>query len=705
MYWVAAVLGLIAVAFVSPLAALVFAVLGGVFVTVKEMRAPAAKDENPPEDTSVVAALQQQMQKLTQRMGELERQVARLSTHVVPRASPAEEALADSTVLPVAAPSSLEPVAAPILTVPREGESAASVEPLIAEPVLRLPVALPSAVTTTTSSPSSPGASTPAPVPTSAPAARLNPSPVAPVAPEPSLIERLPAPVREFILGGNTLVKVGVLLLFLGLAFLLRYAAERVSVSLPLRYASVAGVGVALVAVGWWLRDRRQAYALILQGAGIGVFYLTTLSAMKLHPLIEPSLGFAFLLAVTLLSGVLAVLQNAQALALVAALEGFAAPVLVSTGSSSAVGLFTYLTVLNLGIAGMAWFKAWRPLHLVALVGTLTLASLWAQARYTPADFAVTQAFLLLLGVLFSGMGLMFARRSLLDGGVDATASLGQRAGQALVRVGRVDSALVFGAPLSAFAMQYLLVREIPLGPALAALGFGLFHVCWARLALAQRQPGLLLLAEAYVIVAVLFGTLAIPLGLEGRWTGAAWAVEAAGMYWLGVRQQRPYARLFALLVLGAATWKLLGETTWGLTPGAPWLQGSTLGPVLLSASCSTVLWLASRQLLARGAAPSDTGSAPSPTGVLKALEAGGLALLPWLAVMAINLLPWIWLAPIWAPAGSAALAWGLYAGAQRWTYAPLRPVVLTLQGLPPPRVVRCWPMAGRPWPVRCLLR
>ena len=194
MYWLLAVLVLIAVAFVSPLAVLVFAVLGGVFVTVKEMRAPAAKDENPPEDPSVVAALQQQMQKLTQRMGELERQLARLSTHAVPRASPAEEAVAENTVLPAAAPSSLEPVSAPILTVPRADESAASVVPRVAEPVLRLPVSPTSAAPTATSSPSSPGASTPAPVPISAPAARPNPSPVAPVAPEPSLIERLPAP-------------------------------------------------------------------------------------------------------------------------------------------------------------------------------------------------------------------------------------------------------------------------------------------------------------------------------------------------------------------------------------------------------------------------------------------------------------------------------------------------------------------------------
>ncbi|WP_396269664.1 DUF2339 domain-containing protein [Ideonella sp.] len=694
MKWLAAVGGLIVGAFISPVAAFIMAVAGWFVGGAMSKSAAPAKDETPTVDPEDVAALRRQVQKLGQRVSELESQVAQLARGMVPGAPPASAAAATA-----ATPTATEKPAAPAtpvrpepaeesrLTLPSEGKPATAPLVITPAPVARVPVApaaVSSAAPASTAQPIEAASLSPTPTAASsaasaAPGPRPAFTPAPPAAPEPSLIERLPAPMREFLLGGNTLVKVGVVLLFLGLAFLLRYAAERTTVPIPLRYAGVAGLGAALLAVGWWLRERRQAYALILQGAGIGVFYLTTLAAMKLHPLIEPSVGFAFLLAVTVLSGVLAVLQNAQALAVVAALEGFAAPVLVSTGSTSPVGLFTYLTVLNLGIAGMAWFKAWRPLHLIALVGTLTLSGAWAQARYTPDHYAVTQAFLLLFGVLFSGIGLMFARRSLLDGGVDATASLGQRAGQALLRVGRVDSALVFGAPVSAFALQYLLVREMPLGPALAAVGFGLFHLLLARLALAQRQPGLMLLAEAYVIVAVLFGTLAIPLGLEGRWTGAAWAVEAAGMFWLGLRQQRPYARVFALAVLGGATWKLLGEMSLSLNPNAPWLQGSTLGPVLLAASCAMVLWLAHQQ----GEADVEPeGSPGEPLATLPVLEATGLAALPWLAVGALNLLPWIWLTPIWAPAGTAALGLALYIAAQRWAYEPLRPVVLALQGL-----------------------
>jgi uncharacterized membrane protein len=685
MNWIVGLFGAFLGAIHSPFGAVLLGVISFLVVsalTKSDAKVPseaadggALKEVKPPEEPVDGDSLRRQVQTLEQRLDKLERQVAKIASN--PAASGAEVQAAKPSVSPVTTVTAMETAArmpATALSDPRQAANSSATAPEVAiSPRPPAPLAV-------HSSKPAPGDAKPVVTTVSVPKPAQTPMP--PVLAKPGLMERLPGPVREFIFGGNTLVKVGVILLFLGLTFLLRYAAERVSVPLPMRYASVAGVGAALLLVGWWLRERRQAYALILQGAGIGVFYLTTLAAMKLHPLIDPSLGFAFLLAVTVLSGVLAVLQNAQALAVVATLEGFAAPVLVSTGSTSPLSLFTYLAVLNVGIAGMAWFKAWRALHLMALVGTLTLSVAWAQARYTTDHYLVTQSFLLLFGVLFSGMGLMFARRSLLDGGVDATASLGQRAGQALVRVGQVDSALVFGAPVSAFALQYLLVREMTLGPALAALGFGLFYLLWARLALAQRQPGLMLLTEAYLIVAVLFGTLAIPLGLEGRWTGAAWAVEAAGMFWLGLRQQRPYARVFALLVMGGATWKLLGETSLSLNPDTPWLQGSSMGPLLLAAGAGVVLWLAARHRPALDDAGQNASLPNEPPAYLQGLEASGLALLPWLAVGALNLLPWLWLPPVWAPAGSAALALGLFIAVRNRGYASLRPVVLALQAL-----------------------
>jgi uncharacterized membrane protein len=653
----------------SPVAGVVLALLGAVFTPkivaaikgagpAPNDRASAAPGFTPtdfvpnaePDPDDVVSQLCVQVANLERRLAQVEQQLAQgqtsapavvLARQVQPDAAPVQTpspvpkpstVVAQPALVSAAHANATLPLAVPIpVTAPASAQVAAT------------PITPPAAAAVVAPSPAVP--------PQPKPITPAVPRAVQPPAPPPlSFAERLPAPVRNFIFGGNTLVKVGVLLLFLGLAFLLRYAAERVSVPVPLRYTGVMLVGVVLLVIGWLLRHKRSSYALILQGAGIGVFYLTTLAAMKLHALIPPTAGFAFLFGVAVLSAVLAVLQNSMALAVVAALEGFAAPVLVSTGSNNPWGLFSYLSVLNVGIFVVAWFKAWRPLHLIGLTGTLTLAGAWAQTHYTPDYFAVTQGFLLLFWVMFSVIGLLFARRTLLESGDEpmASTSLAERASKTLQRVGRVDSALVFGTPLSAFGLQYLLVQDKPLGAALAAVGFGLFQLLLARLALAQRNAGLSLLAESYVVVAVLFGTLAIPLGLEGKWTGAAWAVEAAGMFWLGLRQNRPYARVFSLLVMIGASYKLLQEVTPSFEPGTPWLTGSTLGPLLLAGAAAAI------GLLGRKLPPVAEESKPSR---LAPLESLGLRAMPWLAGASLNLLPWMWLMPTLAPMGSTVLA------------------------------------------------
>jgi uncharacterized membrane protein len=57
------------------------------------------------------------------------------------------------------------------------------------------------------------------------------------------------------------------------------------------------------------------------------------------------------------------------------------------------------------------------------------------------------------------------------------------------------------------------------------------------------------LLAEAFLALGIVFGSAAIPLALDARWTSAAWALEGAAIVWIGVRQKRTLARAFGLLL------------------------------------------------------------------------------------------------------------------------------------------------------------
>ena len=547
----------------------------------------------------------------------------------------------------------------------RERVGATAPSPVTQPPAVEAPVPVPVPIATPPSEPRAAEAARPAvaSVPVAKPPAIPPPPPV-------PLRDRLPPFLARWIFGGNTIVKVGVLILFLGLAFLLRYTAERVTLPVEWRYAGVGLVGVVLTAIGWRLRARRDGYGLILQGAGIGVFYLTALGALRLQPLLSPELAFAFMALVAAVGALLAVLQDAPWLALVSVAEGFAAPVLVSTGSGAYVPLMSYMAILDAGILAMAWFKAWRPLNLVGAVATFALAGAWAQAHYLASDYAGVQAFLLLFFLLFTVTGVLFARRALEAGAEPpAQASLADRAVDALRQVGRVDSTLTFGVPLAAFSLQYLLVRDQAWGPAWAAAGFALFHILLGGGLMRTTRPRYALLGEAHVIVGTIFATLAVPLALQGVWTGATWAIEAAGMYWLGTRQRRTYARAFALAVMLGAAIRLVAGLALDLRPGVPLVAGSALGMAMLAVALAALD--ATRRRLAADArhAVDDVAAMAAPVAT-----AFALAMLAWMLV------PVLWAGTIaaWIAYGCAALAGRLAAPSLRAASALLHLAALS---------------------------
>lgn len=352
---------------------------------------------------------------------------------------------------------------------------------------------------------------------------------------EETLFDKLFARVKSFFTDGNVVVKVGVLVLFVGVGFLLKYAAAHSMLPVELRITGIGLGGIALLIVGWRLREHKRIYALLLQGGGVGVMYLTVFGAAKLYHLLPVGFAFVVMVALVVLSGILAVLQNAKYLAFYGAAGGFLAPILASTGTGSHVMLFSYYALLNLGIVGIAWYRAWRELNLLGFVFTFAIGTLWGAQYYQPAFFTSVEPFLILFFIFFVIIAVLFAFR------------------QPPQLKGYVDSTLVFGVPIIAFALQAALVKDMHYGLAFSALGMSAFYIVLATSLWSRGPQGMRLLTEAFLAMGVVFGSLAIPLALDGRWTSAAWALEGAAIVWVGVRQQRMLARAFGLLLQAGA--------------------------------------------------------------------------------------------------------------------------------------------------------
>ena len=337
-------------------------------------------------------------------------------------------------------------------------------------------------------------------------------------------------PIRRWLIGGNTIVKAGIAILFVGLAFLAKYAAEHSHLAPEVRLAAIGIVAIALLAVGWRLRHARPGYAQVLQGGAVAVLYLTLFAAFRYYGVLAAGPSFALMVVVAGLAAALAVLQDARSLAVVGALGGFATPLIVSTGSDSAAALFTYYFVLDVGIAAVAWFRTWRALNVVGFLGTFVIGTAWGVQRYTPQSFAMSESFLVAFFLLFVLIMLLPARRAAPD-----TASARSNAW--------VNSSLLFGLPTITFALQYGLVRDTPFGTALSALALAAFYVVLA--AWMNKRPSFGITFDASLAIATIFLTLVIPFALDARSTAGAWTLEGAGLVWIGFRQRRGLPRVF----------------------------------------------------------------------------------------------------------------------------------------------------------------
>jgi len=379
---------------------------------------------------------------------------------------------------------------------------------------------------------------------------------------EPSAFENW---LRTIFNGENLLVKLGVLILFCGIAFLVKYAAQRGMFPLELRLMSAAAGGVALLATGWKLRTKRAEYALALQGGGIGILYLVSYAAFRLYGLIPAVPSFGLLVVISGLCAALALLQESRTMALFGIIGGFAAPFLASVGIGDPAVLFGYYTVLNIVVISIAWFRSWRSINLTGFIATFLLSGIWGANYYKPAHFSSVEPFLILFFLIYLGVALLFSLR------------------QPPNLRGMPDATLVFGTPLAAFALQSALVSDFRYGMAWSSLVAGLCYLACCRL-LWNRDLQLRPLAESFLALAGILLTLAIPLAFDGRWTSAAWALEGATMVWLGFRTERRLVRgsgYLLQLLSGLAFAFGVAHTTGSM----PLLNSFYLGCLLISLS------------------------------------------------------------------------------------------------------------------------
>ena len=371
---------------------------------------------------------------------------------------------------------------------------------------------------------------------------------------------------KNWLLTGNPVAKIGLVILFIGVGFLMKYVAGTVVVPIELRLAGVVLADLALLGWGWRLRSTRREIGLPVQGTAIAILMLVIFGAYQRYGLLPAGFAFALLVALTAFTCLLAVLQDAFWLAVFGITGGFASPLLVSTGQGNHIALFSYYALLNAGVFALAVQRNWRPLNLLGFGFTFVVGALWGGLRYTPDNYPSAQGFLILFFVFYVAIALAYARR------------------QQTRLKDYVDATLVLGTPLLAFGLQVGLVKDRHFGLALSALALGGFYLTLATVLWRQGRERWRLLVETFAALGVIFGTLAIPFALDARWTSGAWALEGAGFVWIGLRRGQRRTWMFGML-LQIGAWLSFSGSAAGLDAGAALASHLWLGFAVLTGS------------------------------------------------------------------------------------------------------------------------
>ncbi|GGL92663.1 hypothetical protein GCM10010099_06010 [Streptomyces cinereus] len=395
-----------------------------------------------------------------------------------------------------------------------------------------------------------------------------------------NIVTSLWASATQWFFGENLVVRVGALVLLVGVVLLLKLASQYIEVSMPVRMALVALGGLVITAVGYRTTAKKRSYGLTLQGVGFAVIYLTVFASFKLYGLLPSTLTFGVLALLAGLTVMFSVWQNALPLAVLAFGGAFFAPILVSRPDGSVVMLFSYYLLLNIAVAVIAHYRTWKLLNALSLAVTFGLAYVWGFRAFSGNSAGAGWLSLRwqLLGLLVGHMALyLFIAVRYSQQVVSYNQALLQmNTGVAKRPIISIDSGLLFGTALLGFGLMASLLNDLPYHLAFASsalsaiyLSLGLWLLKHHRRSIAgdpqannQFDNSFELLIEASLALGCGFLALVIPLALSAKWISIGWAVQGAALVWLGARTQRRWTVYFGLALQAFSILLLVGFDT-----------------------------------------------------------------------------------------------------------------------------------------------
>ncbi len=431
-------------------------------------------------------------------------------------------------------------------------------------------------------------------IPTPQPVVPPMPKPVVPpwvpsvyAEPQPSFIQRFMRdnPDLEKFVGENLINKIGIAILVLGIGYFVKFAIDQQWINEVGRVAIGITAGAILLGLAHRLRQTFTSFSSVLVGGGLTVLYFTIAISFHYYGLFSQTAAFAIMVIITGFGVLLTLAYNRVELAVMTLIGGFATPFMVSSGEGNYAVLFTYILILDVGMLVLSYFKKWTLVHILSYLFTVLLFGGWLTNSLMKSPNPPYSGALLFSSLFYSVFFVMNLLYNLKN----------------KERFTATDIGLLISNTALFYAAGMTVLTHIDGGRwqglftvALAVINFGVAQLLY-------RRPGTdRTLIYLLIGLVVTFGSLAVPVQLEGNFITMFWALEAVLLLWLAQKSGLRLMATSSIIVTGLMLFSLCMDWNdlygFAATPPLPIL----LNKAFITSSIAIVGLLATRWLLAR---------------------------------------------------------------------------------------------------------
>ncbi|TAN41807.1 MAG: DUF2339 domain-containing protein [Nitrospirae bacterium] len=369
-----------------------------------------------------------------------------------------------------------------------------------------------------------------------APDAPVESAPKTGAAPSPSSANDSRFEVR---FGQKWLLITGIITMVFGVGYFLKYSFDQGWVG-PAGRVSMAYVwGMIFLLTGNKFRERLETFGLCLIGGGIATLYFSTFAAFQMYNLLSHSPSFLIMVMITVLAAVLAVTYNAKWLAVLGLIGGFMTPVLLGTGMDKHLAFMTYITIINLGLLGVAFYKQWELLNRLGFAFTYLLYASWFFSYYSASKFWPAIIFLNVFFLMYAIIPFTY-----------------QFVGKGNSKA-RGLSIIVLNT-FFAFAFSRHMISLIYPQEWVSVITVLYAVIFLSAASYLYKKGGPNDALGVFTGIAALFLIITIPLLFSKHWITLFWFAQSLTLLWIAVKLNRQDMGKWALLLLIIAVWKFM---------------------------------------------------------------------------------------------------------------------------------------------------